>query len=438
MTTRRRVSLLAGLAAAAAAFLVVIPGRRGWFDVSVYYAAVREWLYGSGGIYDYVVPGKPYGFTYPPFAAVLMVPLAVVSRYAAIAIMVSLSIVAAGLVCYWLVDPIARRRGWSRWFTVAVACCLFAVYGPLRDTISFGQVNLILLAMVLADQRFLVGRGHRLGGIGIGLAAAIKLTPAIFIGYLLLAGRRRAAGVAVATAAGATALAALIAPGSSWSFWTSTMWQTDRVGQLSYVSNQSLMGMVARMNPAHPATILWIAAVVAVLAVLVYRTRSAVAGGDENAAFALACVAACLISPVTWVHHLIWLTPALVLLVDAGLRSGVTRRASLVMLLGAGAAYVILSSSVVWLWSAGPGVPGHPAGLTGFLGSNAFVWVCVGLLLLLPARRMAAAPTDEFSGSRWSTSATTEEAQTDDRTSHSDTHSRGTRSRTQLRRAAGS
>jgi alpha-1,2-mannosyltransferase len=400
VTTRRRVCLVAGTAAAVAAFLVVIPGRRGWFDVTVYYAAVRQWLFDGGGIYDYVVPGKQYGFTYPPFAAVCMVPLAVIGRYAAIAAMVSVSVIAAALVCYWLVDPIARRRGWSRWFTVAIACCLFAAYGPLRDTISFGQVNLILVAIVVADQRLLIGRAHRLGGIGIGLAAAIKLTPAIFIAYLLLAGKRRAAGVAVATAAGATALAALIAPGSSWTFWTSALWQTDRVGQLSYASNQSLMGMVARLDPADPPRIIWIVAVVAVLGVLAYRIRKMVAAGDQDAAFALACVAGCLISPVTWVHHLLWLVPPLVLLVDAGLRAGVSSRARVAMLSAAGLAYLILSSSMVWLWSAGPDVPEHPAGLTGFLGANAFVWICVALLLWLPARRMAAARTDELAGSR--------------------------------------
>ncbi|MBO0869603.1 MAG: DUF2029 domain-containing protein [Micromonosporaceae bacterium] len=435
MTTRRRVCLLAGSAAAVAAFLVVIPGRRGWFDVSVYHAAVRQWLFGHGGIYDYVVPGKPYGFTYPPFAAVCMVPLAVVGRYAAIALMVSVSIVAAGLICYWLVDPIARRHGWSRWFTVGVAGCLFAAYGPTRDTISFGQVNLILLAIVLADQRFLVGRGHWLGGIGIGLAAAIKLTPAVFIGYLLLTGKRRAAGVAAATAVGATALAALIAPGSSWTFWTSALWQTDRVGQLSYVSNQSLMGLVARLDPVHPSRILWALAIVAVLSVWAYRSRAAVASGQDGVAFALACVVACLLSPVTWVHHLVWLLPALALLFDAGLRAG-ARRARAALLGAAGLAYVILSSSLVWLWSTGPGVADHPAGLTGFLGSNAYVWVCLGLLLLLP-RQTAAAPTDEFVAGRWSTRATTEEAETDDRIRDPDLHDRGTRSDPQLRPAAG-
>ncbi|HKT05773.1 MAG TPA: glycosyltransferase family 87 protein, partial [Rugosimonospora sp.] len=150
LSPRDRACWLAGIAAATGAFLVAIPGRRGWFDASVYYGTVRSWLYHDGGIYAYVAPGTRYGFTYPPFAAVCMLPMALVSRSVAIAAVLVLNVAAAGAIGYWLVDPIARRHGWSRLFTWAVAGCLLAAYGPVRDTFSFGQVNLMLLAVVLA------------------------------------------------------------------------------------------------------------------------------------------------------------------------------------------------------------------------------------------------------------------------------------------------
>ena len=98
-------------------------------------------------------------------------------------------------------------------------------------------------------------RGSRWAGVGIGLATAIKLTPGIFIVYLLVTGRWRAAAVATGTAAAATLLAAALAPDASREFWTEALWNTDRVGSLSFISNQSLQGVVARLDPDDPSTL---------------------------------------------------------------------------------------------------------------------------------------------------------------------------------------
>ncbi len=80
------------------------------------------------------------------------------------------------LVC-WLLDPVARRDGWVRWFAFAVALCLAAAFEPLRETFSFGQVNMLLLFLVAVDLLRLLPGGNRWAGVGIGLATAIKLTP---------------------------------------------------------------------------------------------------------------------------------------------------------------------------------------------------------------------------------------------------------------------
>jgi len=234
------------------------------------------------------------------------------------------------------------------------------VYEPARDTFSFGQVNLVLLVLV---------RGGRWAGIGIGIATAIKLTPAVFVAYLIVTRRYRAAAVAAGTSAAATVLGVLIAPDASRAFWTSAVWDTDRVGKLAYVSNQSLRGVVARLD-AEAAW--WLAAVALALLCWAVRARWAAAAGDERAGFALTGALACLISPVTWVHHLVWLLPALLILLDR-------RRWAL-----AGALWAVLSSSVVWLWWAGAD------GWGATLGSNTYVWITAGLLLLLPITRSSA------------------------------------------------
>ncbi len=364
-TERGRLVLVLCLATAVALFTATVPLLRGWFDLHVYYGTVNAWVHHGGHIYDYREPGTTYGFTYPPFAALAMLPMAFVDRPTAIALALLFNLAAVAAVAGMLVGRELRRYGWFGW---ALAACALALLEPVRDTFSFGQVNLLLLALVLADAwlLFSTGRG-RSAGIGIGLAAAVKLTPAVFIGLLLLARRWRAAAVASAVAVAATALAACVAPDASRFYWTQAVWDTTRVGRLDYVSNQSLQGVLARLAaPGEPSRAAWALVVVLVLAVWVWRTHRALRAGDWQAAFALTGLVACLVSPITWVHHLVWLLPSFAVLMHG-------RR-----LRTAGALYVVLCSSVVWLWFD------DASGIDGFLGSNTYVWITLGLLLGLP------------------------------------------------------
>ncbi|MFE7791594.1 glycosyltransferase 87 family protein [Streptomyces sp. NPDC057460] len=334
-------------------FMVTVPYYRDWFDLYVYYGTVDDWIRHGGRIYDYLLPGTGYGFTYPPFAAVCMLPMLLVGRTGAVVGCVLLSVAASVLLLRGPLRELPLGRG-----GLVVSGCLFVMLEPVRDTFSLGQVNLLLMALVYADG----GRG-RFAGVGIGLATAFKLTPGIFIGYLLLTGRRRAAAVATGTAVAASVVGVLAAPRASWVFWTRALWDTHRVGALDYVSNQSLQGALARMGAARPV---WVMAVLAVLVLWAYRVRRTTAVGDDEAGMALTGLAACLVSPVTWVHHLVWAVPAVALLARSG------RRAVAAVL------YVVLCSSVVWLWRD------DPSGVDGFLGGSTYVWICLGLLALWP------------------------------------------------------
>lgn len=172
-TDRGRVLLVLAVVAVVTAFTATVPLLRDWFDLRVYYGTVHTWLHHGGRIYDYQVPGTTYGFTYPPFAAVSMAPMAYVGLGTAIVGALVLNLAALGVVLRILAGPGWRRYGWFGWALVA---CGLALFEPLRDTFSFGQVNLLLLALVLGDGWLLsTGRG-RWAGVGIGLAAAIKLT----------------------------------------------------------------------------------------------------------------------------------------------------------------------------------------------------------------------------------------------------------------------
>ncbi|MCX4911076.1 glycosyltransferase 87 family protein [Streptomyces sp. NBC_00878] len=368
-TDRGRLLFVLALVTAVTVFTATVPLLRDWFDLRVYHGAVDAWIHHGGSVYDYRVPGTTYGFTYPPFAAVGMLPMAVLGLHAAIAVGLLLNLTATAFVLHVLAGDRLRRYGW---FGLAVTVCALALLEPVRDTFSFGQVNLVLLALVLGDAWLLSTGRARWAGVGIGLAAAIKLTPAIFIVLLLLARRPRAAATATAVAGAATALAAWVMPDASRFYWTEAVWDTTRIGRLDYVSNQSLQGVLARLaEPAEPSRAVWALAALVVFGVWVWRVRGALATGDVLGAFALTGLAACLLSPITWVHHLVWLLPSLALLVEAGLRR---RR----LLWIAGGLYVLLCSSVVWLWFD------DASGIDGFVGSNTYVWITLGLLLGLP------------------------------------------------------
>ncbi|CAM5309365.1 glycosyltransferase 87 family protein [Streptomyces griseorubiginosus] len=367
-TDRGRLLLVLTLAAAVTAFTATVPLLRDWFDLRVYHGAVDTWIHHGGRLYDYRVPGTPYGFTYPPFAAVAMVPMALLGLRTAIAVGLLLNLAALALVVRLLTGRAWRRLGW---YGCTLGACALALFEPLRDTFSFGQVNLLLLALVLVDARLLAtGRG-RLAGVGIGLAAAVKLTPALFIGLLLVTRRWRAAAVATVVALAATGFAAVVAPDASRFYWTDAMWDTTRVGRLDYVSNQSLQGILARLGETDRAV--WAVAVLLTLCVWAVRARRAAAAQDWTAAFALTGLTACLVSPITWVHHLVWLLPSFAVLV----RAGHPRIA--------GALYAVLCTSVVWLWFD------DASGVDGFLGGNTYAWITLGLLLWLPVGQPRAA-----------------------------------------------
>ncbi|MFU8850547.1 glycosyltransferase 87 family protein [Micromonospora sp. SL1-18] len=370
------------LAVAVAAFLSEEAVRHDFFDLEVYHGALTFWVHG-GEIYDFLRAGTQYGFTYPPFAALVMLPMAYLPWHAVTTVSVIATVVTSTVVIWWLVDPIARRCGWTRWFALAVALCLAAAYEPMRETVSFGQVNMLLVCLVAVDLLRLLPERSRWAGVGIGLATATKLTPGIFIVYLLLTGRWRAAFTAMGAAAGATLLAGALFPDASREFWTSALWNTDRVGELAFISNQSLRGMVARLDPADPSTVTWLVLVLATLAVWAWRSRAAVAAGDEATGLALTGVTMCLVSPVTWVHHLVWLLPALILLVDNGMAAPARGRRRAVLLAAAAIGYAFLISRIVWSWDE------DFTGVDAFLGSNAYVWISLGLLLGLPIRRPA-------------------------------------------------
>ncbi|MBO4209234.1 glycosyltransferase family 87 protein [Micromonospora echinofusca] len=394
-TVRRLVTVVALVAVLPALYL---PGLvHDFFDLKIYMRAMDWWAAGNP-LYDYVQPDRVQGelyFTYPPFTALLLRPFAVLPLGVTVAIFTALTVVAVVATTWWLIRPVVERHALPRWFAFAVAVVGVLAVESTRETITFGQINMLLVVLILADLLFAVPRGSRWAGVGVGLATALKLYPGIFVVYLLAARRWRAAAVASATAAVATLLAAAVAPADSWRFWTHELWSTGRVGRTDYTGNQSLFGLLSRFTaPDRPDPLLWLLLVALVTGYGLWRAAAAARAGDEVAGLALTGLVGALVSPITWTHHVYWFVPALVVLVDAALsaRPGpgeVTGRRRTRLLAGAALLYLVITYGVVSFYDWGVAVERTDSPVE-FVLRNTYVLAALVLLVALPVRKDAA------------------------------------------------
>ena len=312
-------------------------------DLDVYRSGGQAVLRGEP-VYDFLnQPPQLLPFTYPPFAALLATPLALLSWPAAQwvwVVLVYAALVCA--VCYAFREPLGRavRAGGARsgagatMMTGAVAGVVagvligaMAYLMPVRDQIRFGQVDLFLVALCLADCATRSPRWPR--GLLIGLATAIKLVPGVFIIYLWLTGRRRSAVTAAVAAAAATLAAAAVLPRDSADFWFGALLDSDRVGANNGTANQALRAVLLRMYlPGAVTALLWVlcVAVVAYAGFRLARRAGLLAAapgapGSYNAELvgvAITGLLAVALSPVAWIHHLAWLVVVIGALVGDG------------------------------------------------------------------------------------------------------------------------
>ncbi|MEU7044750.1 glycosyltransferase 87 family protein [Streptomyces varsoviensis] len=186
---------------------------------------------------------------------------------------------------------------------------------PVRHTLDQGQVNLLLGAVVLgalAALRTAAGRGA-----AVGLAAAVKLTPAFGGLYFLATRQWRAAVWAVAAAVAATAAAWRIAPRESAEYWTTLVSDTRRIGPLWSVRNQSLRGALSRFlgHDAAAGSLVWWPVLALVTALAAYALLRAARRRDFLGILITAELYGLLLSPISWSHHWIWCLPAMIWLV---------------------------------------------------------------------------------------------------------------------------
>ncbi|ADG97358.1 Protein of unknown function DUF2029 [Segniliparus rotundus DSM 44985] len=248
-------------------------------------------------------------FIYTPFSALLFLPISWVHPFLLAQIVwLAISVVVLALVLRRAVEAAGLRGGGALAALSALLAVAAADLEPIRATLWYGQVNILLMGLVVLD--LVRPEGAKLRGFGVGLAAGIKLTPLIFVPYLLITRQWRAAKTAVLVFAGTAVAGWLVFPGDSRVFWGAG----GQVGPIqaftSHLDNQSAAGVLARIWEPSPAPGLLVHVVQLALAVGGLACARAVdRSGERFVAILLVGFTGCAVSPISWTHHWVWFAP---------------------------------------------------------------------------------------------------------------------------------
>ncbi|GAA2605749.1 hypothetical protein GCM10010399_40970 [Dactylosporangium fulvum] len=291
-------------------------------DLHIYYGAA-ETVNAGDPLYGYVAEnGGP--FTYPPFAVLLFRPLTLLPEGAVQLLWLALTCAAVVVIA----RSVGRGLGLGPLAVAGMACALL-VSAPVQSNLRFGQVSIFIVLLALVDAMGLLPERYR--GILVGVAAAIKLTPLLFVGYFLITGRYKDAARAAGAFVGCGLLAAALLPADSWAYWSGTMLETSRIGNLASLGNQSVHGMLMRVGVS-PAVLplIWAGLIAVICGATMLRARRLHRDGEHVRAAVLVGCATVAASPVSWTHHQVWTVLAAMLLIAT---DGAWRRAAGVVLL---------------------------------------------------------------------------------------------------------
>jgi alpha-1,2-mannosyltransferase len=381
----RRAALAAGLSIALTTAVCVWLACSYQDDFHVYLQGAHDLF--SGTLYSRSTRGDL--FTYPPFAALIFVPLACLPSTTAAQVLWALlnetALLGLLAVSVRAVRPGLEKRSMRRWVLGLSAPAL--LLDPVLLAVRHGQVDILITLLVGWDLIGIRRPGTRTvpAGVATGLAAAIKLTPLIFVPYLVLTRRFKAACCCAGTFVAAEAVAFAVSPSASKAYWAHDLFDYKRVGGLFGLqglfapTNQSLLGALGRINHgAVSSGVLWAVAGVlgvlgVVLATCVHRRWSPFLG------VALCATTGLLISPVTWTHHMIWVIPVIVWLGASPARPGWGRPAAVFTTL------LFWIAPIWWVADGGQG-PLHENGWQLIAGNSFFLWMV--LLLVACAASM--------------------------------------------------
>lgn len=294
-------------------------------DIDVYRMGGQAWLNGhplySPDVKFHTPIGLNLPFTYPPLAAVIFAPFAWLGMPAAsvtittitlVLLLVSTMIVLTRLEV-WTASRVVPGPAWLRrwWLTALIVAWATLYWEPIQANFAFGQINVVLMALVIAECVPRHTPWPR--GVLLGLGIALKLTPAVFLLYFLLNRDRRAVITSLASVVATIAAGFALAWQDSWEYWTHTVRNTDRIGSASLNTNQNIAGTLARLGlDDHQRFAPWVVACFLVLGLTVWAARRALAAGESVLAVVCIALFGLAVSPVSWSHHWVWMLEAVI------------------------------------------------------------------------------------------------------------------------------
>jgi alpha-1,2-mannosyltransferase len=271
-------------------------------------------------LYDWVGYGKLHlPFTYTPFAAVAFALISFVPYQLSLKLSVAVDLVALLAAVWFTLGGLGYRRLTIRAGATLLGAGALLWTEPVLRTIYLGQVNLVLLALIMwdlcqPDTLRNSGKSRWWKGFGTGLAAGIKLTPLIFIPYLLVARKFRQAAMVCAGFAFSVLLGFVLLPKDSTKWWFDGLFaQAKRTGFTGWAGNQSLAGLITRLaGSIHSGFPIWVAAAILVGAVGVVCAGLLDRKGHAVLGLLMAALTGLLVSPISWDHHWVWIVPGAV------------------------------------------------------------------------------------------------------------------------------
>jgi alpha-1,2-mannosyltransferase len=293
-------------------------------DIDVYRMGGQGWLDGrplyADGATFHTLGGLDLPFTYPPLAAIVFAPFAWLSLPVAsmaitlttLLLLIASTVIVLTRLDVWPQTTVSAEPAWLRrcWLAAAIVAPAVIHFEPIQSNFDFGQINVVLMTLVIAD--CVPRKTPWPRGMLLGLAIALKLTPAVFLLYFVLRRDIRTLLIAAASVVIATLTGFVLAWSDSLEYWTDTVRNTDRIGTATLNTNQNIAGALARLGLGEGERFaLWTLACFAVLALTVWAARRALRAGQP--VLALICVAmfGLVVSPVSWSHHWVWVLHAL-------------------------------------------------------------------------------------------------------------------------------
>jgi alpha-1,2-mannosyltransferase len=319
--------------------------------------------YRRAPLYDW--PGyENLKFTYPPFAAITFTVLTLASFVTVVKISVVVNIVALVGTIWMTFGGLGYRRGLVRLGATLLLAAPLLWTEPVQRVLYLGQIEIVLMALVIWDQVQPDRRWWK--GAGIGIAAGIKLVPLVFIPYLLLTRRYRQAAVATGTFVLTILVGFAFLPADSRKWWFGGLFlQGGRTGFVGWEGNQSLQAIITRLTGSVAgAQPIWLVAALAAGIVGIVCAAILDRAGHRMVGLLTCALTGLLVSPISWDHHWVWIVPGTVAAVVYAVRA----RRLAVRLAGAG-----LAAGIMLVFGAWPGsLWGNPDDLGTF--SKGLIW----------------------------------------------------------------